>query len=297
MDYPSGTITTTGNVGADSATLSGYYVRRKDSSNTIGGWTTRYQNSLKQNLLSLTNIGTSGAATLVGTVVNIPIYPPDSTFAKNNLTATGNRIHDWATYDLIVKNSKNISMLSDTFRFKTRITTVVYSAYNNTGSYLTGSFVEYGDDTTTLFLGGLPRYSDAITGTDSQVEGSYGSIVTNDNGVIVNIERRYTFDSLQLKMQSPITGSGTYSMAPTFGQNGISGTNIYGAVPAIPVLHDKYLNTYTTLPRSGTSYITFTTDANSASRGKRFTVNLCWNWTWAIPHCSLAGYFVNRISL
>jgi hypothetical protein len=64
-------IVSTGTVTVDSSALSGYYVRRKDS--TIS-FVTPYQSSLKQDKITLTTTGTSGAATLSGSTLNIPQY-------------------------------------------------------------------------------------------------------------------------------------------------------------------------------------------------------------------------------
>lgn len=70
-----GTITASGTLLWDSAAAYITALRRKDSVNTAtAGYTTLYQNSLKQNALTVTNVGTGGAATLVGPTLNIPIY-------------------------------------------------------------------------------------------------------------------------------------------------------------------------------------------------------------------------------
>jgi hypothetical protein len=49
--------------------------------------------ALKQNSLSLTNVGTSGAATLVGSTLNIPIYSGTTYTAGVRLTLTGNQFN------------------------------------------------------------------------------------------------------------------------------------------------------------------------------------------------------------
>jgi hypothetical protein len=270
-----GAINTTGTISADSATLANYFIRKKDSVNFTTGYTTLYQNSLKQNKLTLTTTGTTGAATLVGSTLNIPSYSSasDSTFAKNDLTATGNRTHNWNGYNLTVQSAPNISMLSDTFRFKTRTNYELDYSSDLTGSYLIGVRVMFGKDTLTTdacSVGAFPLtpayYSDAYNCTDNAVSPS-----TYDYGYVqepsaanktFNIERRYTYDSTMLGL--PRLASGTFHINLNWGSV---------AIPATPILHDKYLNTYTTLKRSGDNFITVITDANAGSKGQRYTVN------------------------
>jgi len=64
------------NLTVDSAALHLKFLALKDSVNSITGYTTLYQNSLKQNLIALTTTGTSGSATFnQGTgSLNIPQY-------------------------------------------------------------------------------------------------------------------------------------------------------------------------------------------------------------------------------
>ncbi|HXL58621.1 MAG TPA: hypothetical protein VN958_20305, partial [Chitinophagaceae bacterium] len=58
-----GTINTTGTISTDSATLANYFMRRKDSINSTPGYTTLYQNSLKQQQLNGTGfVKASGAS-------------------------------------------------------------------------------------------------------------------------------------------------------------------------------------------------------------------------------------------
>lgn len=77
-----GTITHTGTITADSATLAHYFIRKIDSTDFTTGYTTLYQNLLKQDKLTLTTTGTGGAATLVGSTLNIPSYTTESTWGS-----------------------------------------------------------------------------------------------------------------------------------------------------------------------------------------------------------------------
>lgn len=190
----------------------------------------------------------------------------DSTFAKQDLTATGNRNHNWNNYDLSIQNAKNIILSSDTFRLKTRTNYELDYSSDLTGPYMIGVRVMFGRDTLVNACGTGTNpwfYSDKLNCTDAAPFNpafyDYGTVHTN--GFYTNIERRYTFDSTVLGL--PRLATGTFHINLNWGTN---------AIPAIPVLHDKYLNTYTTLNRSGDNIITVVTNSNSASKGERYTI-------------------------
>jgi hypothetical protein len=145
----------------------------------------------KQNALTLTTTGSSGAATLVGSTLNIPIYSPDlSGYVPTSRTITING----TTQDLSANRTFNVGT----------VTSVGLSSA--TSGVTIGSTPVTGSGTITLAI---------ATASGSQ------------NGLLSSTDWT-TFNSKQNALTNPVTGTGTTNYLPKFtGASTIGNSQIF----------------------------------------------------------------------
>jgi hypothetical protein len=142
-------------------------------------WTT-FNN--KQNALTLTTTGTSGAATLVGSTLNIPIYSPDlSGYVPTSRTLTING----TTFDLSANRSWSVGT----------VTSVAALTLGTSGTDLS-STVANGTTTPVITLN-VPTASATNRGALSAADWT-------------------TFNNKQNALTNPVTGTGTTNYLPKF---------------------------------------------------------------------------------
>ena len=120
----------------------------------------------KQDALTLTTTGTSGAATLVGSTLNIPQYSGTNIYNSDG-TLTGNRIVSLSTYNL---------------RFTTPNTGIVFRELAGAPSY----FAIYGSNVATPSSGNYSFITNA-TGTETQINGVNNSYLNTSTNQGINV--------------------------------------------------------------------------------------------------------------